>query len=156
MKKLLILAIFTSKMALGQTKDSCNCDRPSWSVSTNLQSITGEVSHIAQKSKVGFSLGATLFTTREPGGDKRNGYTRVPGGSLSFYGTYKLLHKDSIFSLHLLAGGVMHTEHGIYPSGGMEFRKPITFSKKDYYHDKLLFLRVLYPLDFRIGIIFSF
>lgn len=154
MKKLLFLAIFISKIAIGQ--DSCNCDRPSWSLSTNLRSITGEVSHIAQKTRVGFSLGATLYTLRVPGGDKINGYMRVPTGSMSFYGTYKLLHKDSIYSLHLLAGGVFDLEKGIYPSGGIEVRKPITFNKKDYIRDKMLFIRGLYPFDFRFGIIFSF
>lgn len=156
MKKVLFLAIFISKIAAAQTKDSCKCDRPSWSLSTNFQSITGEVTHIAQKARFGFMIGATVYTLREPGGDKPNGYTRVPTGSMSLYGSYKLFHKDSIFSLHLLAGGVLDLEEGLYPSYGIEFRKPISLNTKERYHDKLLFIRGLYPFDFRIGIIFPF
>jgi hypothetical protein len=153
MKKLLFLAIFVSKMAYSQ--DTCNCDRPAWSLSTNFQSITAEVSHIAQKTKIGFLMGVTAFPIKERQviwqSDKAgDSYIRL-GATVSLYTTCKLLHVDYKYSVHLLGGAVFTTEsvkNDIYLSGGAELRIPR--------NTKMFFIRTLYPFDFRTGIIFAF
>ena len=151
--KLLFLAIFTTKIAQGQ---DCDADRAGWSLSTNFTGISAEIAHIAQKTRIGFVMGITVFPVKAYD-EVKNEYYHIIGGDMRMYGTYKIIHVPDKYSIHLLGGGVFDIDNGIYLSTGTEIRKPITlFSKKGAYHDKMLFFRGLYPLDFRIGMIFPF
>lgn len=137
----------------------CEGDIYSLGISTSLRAITFEVSRIAQVTKVGWILGSSLSLHKEQSYDYRystelktnayvvTGYHMVLSTSIHVYGTYKLVHKEYNYSVHLLLGGVWDEVDGPYLSGGFEIRKPI--------NTKCLFLRGLYPGDFRAGILFQ-
>ena len=157
MKKLLILLLFISPI-IGYSQ--CGEDIKSLGISTNMKGLTLEISHIAQETKLGFILGSTLSLKREvyesygwseEKGENVSTFTETGNyllkGSIHLYGTYKLIHKEYNYSLHVLAGGVFDEDRGGYLSGGLEFRKPI--------NTKCIFIRGLLPYDFRVGILFQ-
>lgn len=156
MKKMItLLLIMSSIIAYPQ----CEGDIISAGISTNLKGITFEVSRIAQETKLGFILGSTLSLGKEKMYDyvydnktHTNIYQETSEeyaiyASIHGYITYKLIHKEYQYSLHMLIGGVWDERKGPYLSGGFELRKPI--------NTKCIFIRGLYPGDFRCGVLFQ-
>lgn len=137
----------------------CEGDIKAFGMSTNLKGLTLEITHVAQDTRVGFILGSTLYIKKEPAykyvyneKDGKNEYVQdgnllLLKGSIHVYGSYKIVHRYYQYSFHLLGGMVYDEEKGIYPSGGVEWRLPLV--------SKCVFVRGLYPLDFRTGVLFQ-
>lgn len=137
----------------------CEGDIKAVGISTNMRGISLEISHIAQEHRIGFILGGSLSLRKENSydytynHDNSTNVQNVTGEylvlrtSIQVYGTYKLAYEEYRYSLHILLGGVWDDYDGIHPSGGLEMRKPIK--------TKCLFVRGLYPYDFRAGILFQ-
>lgn len=139
MKLLLFLLIPCFSIA----QDTCNCtDIPGFQFSTNFKGITADVSHIAQKTKIGFGFGIYLYTATEFSNKEAVKYFT---GDLHMHVTYKLIRKVNKYSLHALVGGAMDMETLIYPYGGLELRIPRKY--------KQFFIRVQYPTRVNLGII---
>lgn len=139
MKLLLFLLIPCFSLA----QDTCNCtDMPGFQFSTNFKGLTADVSHIAQKTKVGFAFGLYIYQASQYANKENVTYFT---GDLHMHITYKLIHKVDKYSLHALAGAAFDMESLIYPYGGLEFRVPKKF--------KQFFIRVQYPTRINLGII---